>query len=78
MKVVLTINSFEELHDQSWGGAKRVLDEINKADKEEQLMCYLDYVFEEPVDEIMLNDYIWFECDDIYEALEMKDVDEDI
>lgn len=73
MRVVLTINSFEQLYDQSWAGAKTVLNEIEKANKQEELMAYLDYVFEERVDEIELNDYIWFECDDIYEALGMEE-----
>lgn len=78
MRVVVRINSFEQLYDQSWAGAKTVLEHIKEANKEEELMTYLDYVFEERVDEIELNDYIWFECVDIYEALEMNEVDEDI
>lgn len=73
MRVVVTINSFEQLYEQSWSGARTVLNQIKEANKEEELMAYLDYVFEERVDEIELNDYIWFECDDIYEALEMEE-----
>jgi hypothetical protein len=77
MRVVVAINSFEQLYQQSYAGAIKVLDEIKKANKEELLMLYLDYTFEEPMDEIMLNDYIWFECDEIYEALGMKEVEEE-
>ena len=77
MRVGVTINSFDELYRQSWAGARRVLDEIRKANKEELLMLHLNYTFEETVDEIFLNDYIWFDCDDIYEAIGMKEVDEE-
>jgi len=76
MKVVVTINSFAQLYEQSWAGARTVLNEIEKANKQEQLMLYLDSVFEETVDEIDLNDYIWFECDEIYQALGMGEEEE--
>lgn len=76
MKVVVTINSFEQLYEQSWAGARTVLNEIEKANKQEELMLHLDFAFDEQVDEIDLNDYIWFECDEIYEALGMKEVEE--
>ena len=69
MKVEVTINSFEQLYEQSWAGALNVLLEIKMAGKQDELMIHLDSVFEEAVDEIMLNDYIWFESDKIYEAL---------
>jgi hypothetical protein len=77
MKVVVDIFNFHYLYAQSWGGALNVLDEIKMAGKQDELMIYLDSIFEETVDEVMLNDYIWFECDEIYEALGMKEVDEE-
>ena len=77
MKVVVDIFNFHCLYQQSWGGALNVLDEIKMAAKQDELMEYLDSIFEETVDEVMLNDYIWFECDEIYQVLGMKEVDEE-
>jgi hypothetical protein len=76
MKVVVDIFNFHYLYAQSWGGALDVLDEIKMAAKQDELMEYLDSVFEETVDEGMLNDYIWFECEEIYQALGMGEEEE--
>ena len=76
MKVVVDIFDFYYLYQQSWGGALNVLDKIIMEAKEEELIEYLDMIFEETVDEVMLNDYIWFECDEIYEALGIREEEE--
>jgi hypothetical protein len=76
MKVVVDIFNFHYLYAQSWGGALDVLDVIKKEGKQDELMEYLDSVFEETVDEVMLNDYIWFECEEIYQALGMGEEEE--
>ena len=76
MKVVVDIFNFIYLYAQSWGGALDVLDVIKKEGKQDELMEYLDSIFEETVDEGVLNDYIWFECDEIYQALGMREEEE--
>ena len=72
MEVKKEINNFWELKDNSWGGALDTLKDIEKADKEEELMQLLEEVFadkEETPTETDVNDFLWFESDIIYEAL---------
>lgn len=61
---------FEELKDNSWSGALDTLEDIEKANKEEELMELLEQVFfdEIPTD-TEVNDYLWFERDEIYSNL---------
>ena len=63
-------NDFYNLYDNSWSGARDTLDDIKNADLEEEFMDYLEGLFgDEEVENTTLNDYIWFERDEIYEAL---------
>ncbi len=63
-------NDFSRLYDNSWSGALQTLDDIANADLEEEFMDYLEGLFgDEEVEDTTLNDYIWFERDEIYEAL---------
>jgi len=63
-------NDFYRLYDNSWSGARDTLDDIKNADLEEEFMDYLEGLFgDEEVEDTTLNDYIWFERDEIYEAL---------
>lgn len=66
--------SFEELKDNSWSGAVDTLEDIEKADKEEELMELLEQVFfdEIPTD-TEVNDYLWFERDEIYSNLGLNE-----
>ena len=62
--------NFTDLFNNSWSGAIDTLKAIEEADKEEELMEYLEVVFEGDVpDETEVNDFLWFESDDIYEYL---------
>lgn len=65
---------FEELKDNSWSGAVDTLEDIEKADKEEELMELLEQVFfdEIPTD-TEVNDYLWFERDEIYSRLGLNE-----
>ena len=68
---------FDELFQNSWNGAIDTLKEIEKNDKEEELMEYLEFVFEGDVPtETEVNDFLWFESDEIYEYLGMSDNEE--
>ena len=76
MLVVKTINEygkndFYNLFDNSWSGARDTLEDIIKAEKEEEFMELLDEYFgtEEELTDTELNDFIWFERDTIYENL---------
>lgn len=91
MLVVKTINEYGEndfynLFENSWSGAKDTLEDIIKAEKEEEFMQYLDEVFgaDDEVEDTTINDFIWFERDTIYDYLGLdengeipKDDDED-
>ena len=62
--------NFNELFQNSWSGAIDTLKEIEKNDKENELMEFLEEIFEGDVpDETEVNDFLWFESDDIYEYL---------
>lgn len=65
---------FEELKDNSWSSAVDTLEDIEKADKEEELMELLEQVFfdEIPTD-TEVNDYLWFERDEIYSNLGLNE-----
>lgn len=76
MLVVKTINEYGEndfynLFENSWSGAKDTLEDIIKAEKEEEFMQYLDEVFgaDDEVEDTTINDFIWFERDTIYDYL---------
>ena len=76
MLVVKTINEygnndFYNLFENSWSGARDTLEDIIKAEKEEEFMQYLDEIFgtEDEIEDTELNDFIWFSRDDIYEYL---------
>lgn len=65
---------FLELQDNSWSGAVDTLDDIEKAGKEDELMELLEEVFfdEIPTD-TEVNDYLWFESDEIYSRLGLNE-----
>lgn len=76
MLVVKTINEYDtndfyNLFENSWNGARDTLEDIIKAEKEEEFMQYLDEVFcdSDEITDTELNDFIWFERDTIYENL---------
>lgn len=68
-------NDFYELYDILWSGAIDTLEDIKKANKEEEFMEHLDEVFDRvnEVEDTKLNDYIWFERDYIYESLGLNE-----
>ena len=62
--------NFTDLFNNSWSGAIDTLKTIELADKEDELMEYLEEIFEGDVpDETEVNDFLWFESDEIYEYL---------
>lgn len=76
MLVVKTINEYDtnnfyNLFENSWSGARDTLEDIIKAEKEEEFMQYLDEVFcdSDEITDTELNDFIWFGRNTIYESL---------
>lgn len=65
MKVVAEINTFGELYDSSWSGARDVLKEVAEQGRQEEVMDLLEELFSDitPSD-TDVNDYIWFQLAD--------------
>lgn len=67
------VNDFYELKENSWGGAVKVLERIEELDKENEFMNFLECSFgDEPIGELELNDFIWFQDEYIFEELEIS------
>lgn len=82
MYVKKEICSFEDLYNNSWSGAESTLDIIRDADKEDELMELLEETYgEETPTETELNDYLWYESEDIFDRLGLdengKPIDEE-
>ena len=71
LKVTKQILDFDELHRNAWGQAIDVLDEIERADKEEELMDFLEDLYPYGVDEIDLNDTLAYDWDWVYSQIGM-------
>lgn len=71
LKVTKQILDFDELHRNAWGQAIDVLDEIERADKEEELMDFLEALYPDGVDEIDLNDTLAYDWDWVYSQIGM-------
>ena len=65
--------SFTDLFDNSWSGALDTLRTIVNNDKEEELMSLLYQVFEDNATETEINDYLWFEWEDIFKQLDIEE-----
>ena len=64
---------FNDLKNNSWSGAVNTLNKIEEEGKEDELMDYLESILEEVPDETELNDYLWFDADQIFEDLGMNE-----
>ena len=74
MEVITEYGNYWDLKDHSWSGALDTLADIEKADKEEELMDFLEEVFADrtPTD-TEVNDYLWFERASVYEAVGLNE-----
>ena len=70
MEVITEYGNYYDLKDNSWSGALDTLEDIERADKEEELMAHLEEVFMDktPTD-TEVNDYLWHDRQYVYEAL---------
>ena len=70
--------SFSDLQETCWSGAVDTLNTISKHDKEDEFMQYLEEVFSDDIPtKTEVNDFIWFEDDAIFEALDINLEDEE-
>lgn len=70
MQMIVERNDFWELKNNSWSGAIDTLNDIERANLEDEFMDFLENIFygETPT-ETEVNDFIWFDRDYIYESL---------
>lgn len=68
---------FMDIWNTAWGQAKDILEKIYNADKEEELMNYLEEVFPDEVDRTELNDLLAFDWEWVYSQIGMPIDDDD-
>lgn len=67
MYVKIEMDDFRTLKNNSWSGALDTLKDIEEADKEDELMSFLEEIFADTTPtETEVNDFLWFERDYIY------------
>ena len=71
MLKVIDEYDFDTLYNNSWGQAVSILNEIDKADKSEDLMDFLEDLYPDGVDGIELNDLISYDWEWIYKNIGM-------
>ena len=70
MYVKIEMDDFRTLKNNSWSGALDTLKDIEEADKEDELMYFLEEIFADTTPtETEVNDFLWHERDYIYESL---------
>ena len=62
---------FNEILNTAWGQAVDVLKEIQKAGMEDELMTYLEDIFNEGVDRTELNDLLSYDWEWVYSQIGM-------
>ena len=80
VKKVTYIDEFYELKDICWAGALDVLSSIEEKGLEDEAMQAINDYFgceDEEVEETSLNDFIWFELEDVMKDWRYIQDDED-
>ena len=73
-----TITTFRDLENVCWGQALNVLQEIYDNDYEEELITHLEEIFADNTPTLTeLNDYIAYDWETIYDAIDLKESKED-
>jgi len=81
MKVIKEYNSFDDLYENSWSGAKDTLEDIINNNLENEFMSNLENIYfcdselfgGEIPSETEVNDFIWFERETIYHDLGLNE-----
>lgn len=75
MIIKTEISNFDEF--KPWSGGKDTLDDLSESQKE-RLFEYAEEIFPEGCTDTELNDWLWFERDNIYEHLKIDSNGNDI
>lgn len=62
---------FDDIRKSAWGQAVAVLDEIEEEGMQEELMAYLEDIFNEGVDLTELNDLLSYDWEWVYSQIGM-------
>lgn len=62
---------FDDIRKSAWGQAVEVLDEIYKAGMQNELMEYLEDIFNDGVDIVELNDLLSYDWEWVYSQIGM-------
>lgn len=76
MEIIKEVNDFYQLKDELWSGALDTMRIIEDNDKQNELMTLLEDIFYEATDLTTINDYLWFDRDDILEQLDINEEEE--
>lgn len=69
---------FNDLWNNCWGQASNILDEIYEADKEDELMSYLEDIFFDDIPTLTeVNDVLAYDWEQIYDAIGMSEDEDD-
>lgn len=68
---------FDSLYNNSWGQAVKVLNEIDEADKSEDLMDFLEDLYPEGAEDVELNDLLAYDWEWVYSIIGMPSDDEE-
>lgn len=59
----------------AWSGAKRTIEDLERLDLMDEAESYIEEMFEGSMTDTELNDYLWFESDDLWNALNITTYD---
>lgn len=71
MKITKEIDNFNEI--EVWSGAKNTYEIISKNYKQEEFMALLEEMFPDDCTETELNDFLWFDDEFIFSALDIEE-----
>ena len=69
---------WNDIKENAWDGAVQVIEEIEKQGREDEAMSLIEEVFYDEVpDETDVNDFIWFDIEDMLHLYDEEDDEED-
>jgi hypothetical protein len=69
---------FNDLRNNCWGQATKILEEISNADKEDDLMYYLEEIYGDEIPTLTeVNDILAYDWEQVYDVIGMSDENED-
>ena len=70
---------FNDLRNNCWGQATKILEEISDADKEDALMSYLEDIFSGDIPTLTeVNDVLAYDWEKVYEDIGMFDLENEV